>query len=105
MKFKSAWGESRTDATGRHGNAACWLHGSATILTLISDVRLDDEEAETPLSLTVEAAVATIMGLGSPPLLLFAVAFINLVIILLTTLELLLVSRYSSVILGSCNPI
>lgn len=83
-------------------------------LTLISDVRLDDEQAAA-LSLTVDpaAAVATIRGVASPLLLftlellllcrLFAVAFINLVIILLTAFELLFVSRYSSDIFGSWN--
>lgn len=89
-------------------------------LTLISEVRLDDEEEEAApaaaLSLTVDpaAAVATMRAVASPldPLLLLwwwwllllltlellllcklAVAFINLVIILLTAFELLLVSR------------
>lgn len=83
------------------------------LLTLISEVRLDEEEEEAaPLSLTVDpaAAVATISGVASPlpPWLLLllcrlAVAFINLVIILLTAFELLFVSRYSSDMLGSWN--
>lgn len=82
------------------------------LLTLISDVKLDEEEEAAALSLTVDpaATVATIRGVASPLLFtlellllcrLFAVAFINLVIILFTAFELLLVSRNSSDILGS----
>lgn len=80
--------------------------GRAVLLTLISDVKLDDdEEAATPLSLTVDpaAAVAMIRELLSPlpPLLFALLAFISLVIILFTALELLFVSRNSSARLGS----